>query len=410
MEKRILRFVKVESNDGAFFITLQYFLERCGEKHAEFSLKLLRNHSSTLNEFIPFILKGLYKSDKNKEVNKLLSQWIGEGYNLNHISFSFFLSENENLLLETLYEKCLELESNCSLVDILRVANKFENVQLIQKITTPIIQVFTKNRYTAWTQFFYFRPKQENCIVFMKYLDEKDMDNILENLIYEKSLNAMNSEYVLASITHTYPKKVLDFFAKRLEYSQSKIIEGYEPFPHRLNILNDSLSKDAQLFFSSIRNHYNLSDKYFKFNFGLLIRNVFPCFTQEIERYMNNLMEARSKGDISFIIEVLNSYNGELFLLNTCKEIIRHIHIDDTDLLNKLKSAMLKTGIVQGEFGFIEAYKQKKINIVTWLDDPNENVKLYAREFTRKLDNIINSEHRHAVEREIINRHEFEKE
>jgi hypothetical protein len=43
------------------------------------------------------------------------------------------------------------------------------------------------------------------------------------------------------------------------------------------------------------------------------------------------------------------------------------------------------TGVVAGQFGFVEAFRAKKAEIAAWRDDENAKVKAFAARFVAKL-------------------------
>ena len=56
------------------------------------------------------------------------------------------------------------------------------------------------------------------------------------------------------------------------------------------------------------------------------------------------------------------------------------------------------SGLVSGEFGFVEAYRRKKSELALWLSDPRESVQSFARRHMLSLDRQIAAEQRRSEE------------
>jgi hypothetical protein len=64
--------------------------------------------------------------------------------------------------------------------------------------------------------------------------------------------------------------------------------------------------------------------------------------------------------------------------------------------MSRVGAALDNTGVVHGEFGFVDAFRAKKDLLKNWLEDERPQVKAYAEEHMRYLDNRIASETRSA--------------
>jgi hypothetical protein len=63
---------------------------------------------------------------------------------------------------------------------------------------------------------------------------------------------------------------------------------------------------------------------------------------------------------------------------------------------------------VSGEFGLVEAYRERKAQIEAWATDARPRVKDFAERFVRRLDQSIAAEQRRAVQQREIRRRDFE--
>jgi hypothetical protein len=67
-------------------------------------------------------------------------------------------------------------------------------------------------------------------------------------------------------------------------------------------------------------------------------------------------------------------------------------------LLTEVRVALESAGVVCGEFGFVEVYRDRKARIEEWRNDRREKVRLFAGDFIHRMDNAIAAEQRHAEE------------
>ena len=65
------------------------------------------------------------------------------------------------------------------------------------------------------------------------------------------------------------------------------------------------------------------------------------------------------------------------------------------------------TGVVTGEYGFVNAFKQKIEDIQPWLQDESPNVKKFAQNYIANLEKRIEYEQKHADERIALRKHEY---
>jgi hypothetical protein len=73
--------------------------------------------------------------------------------------------------------------------------------------------------------------------------------------------------------------------------------------------------------------------------------------------------------------------------------------------MSKVWVSIDSTGVVSGEFGFVDAWRAKKESLREWLADERPAVKAFAERHIAKLDLMIASEQRRAeAEREMRNR------
>ncbi|MHB8380754.1 MAG: hypothetical protein ACYDC3_00230, partial [Candidatus Binataceae bacterium] len=81
---------------------------------------------------------------------------------------------------------------------------------------------------------------------------------------------------------------------------------------------------------------------------------------------------------------------------------------EDQSKLSGVCISIDSTGGVTGEFGFVEAMRQKKAAIGPWSDDPRPEVRAFVAKHLRDLDLRIADEQRRAEESKALRELQFE--
>ena len=128
---------------------------------------------------------------------------------------------------------------------------------------------------------------------------------------------------------------------------------------------------------SSAKQWFQEQPQLFAFRGGRLLANVFPEFTRKYGCIQTAIAAGGNPVDLAFLVKVLSSYSGREFTHDLTPTIIEALPANDR-LLHRIGSALQATGGVRGEFDQVEAYRQKKQEVESWLDDPREEVRQFA--------------------------------
>jgi hypothetical protein len=124
---------------------------------------------------------------------------------------------------------------------------------------------------------------------------------------------------------------------------------------------------------------------------------VFPAFTPEYEQVLLTLCAGGVTTDLEFLVQLLGSYNGQTFTHTLGKAIIEALPANDP-LLRHIGTALALTGTLTGEFGRVQAYREKKQALEQWLADPRERVREFAKGEIHDLEMQIAGEQRRSEE------------
>ena len=155
------------------------------------------------------------------------------------------------------------------------------------------------------------------------------------------------------------------------------------------------------------RGWYAADGSLFRFRGGRFLAQVFPDVAADFEVELRTLIANGDLPDIKMVLALLQNYDGGGSIHPLCKDIVDGLPECDK-LLVDVTIALSATGVVSGQFGFVEAYEECKAYVTSWLQDPRPKVQQFARDFIHKTDHQIAAEQRRADEDQALRRLEFE--
>jgi hypothetical protein len=180
----------------------------------------------------------------------------------------------------------------------------------------------------------------------------------------------------------------------------------FDAVPYQFHKLNEPLSKIPRQVVDAVRGLYEKDSSLFRFRGARLLQIIFPEFSGDLEEELVRRVRTGREDNIDFVIDLLSSYDGEPFIHRVAQEIVRASPVGSPALIS-LSSALQSTGVVTGEFGFVNAFKQKIEDISKWPTDGNEKIKVFVDSFVAELELRIAAETRRAEEDIALRRHQF---
>lgn len=404
--KIIIRCTKTESKDMATFPLFGKYLNLLSTRHPEFIFNLITCHEESLMRFSCAILDGLLKSNLQKNIVDKMNQWVEQGKYLSDCARVFeYHQPIDNDLLNKIFTIAKKNADSFALIKVMAVSakNYTESLSIIKTLFIPALQELTRLKSSRWVSDFWYRPETKEII---SILDEQETKILLDNLIFLEQID-FHVEEILALIAEKYPKIILDFFRSRLSVGNKNVGHAYhyDAIPFNFHRLDASLSKYPELVIDTVCSWYD-DDQLFVFHGSRLINNIFPNFPKELEEELTKLLKAGEERSIRIVIAILHNYQGKPVINNICKQIIE-ILPEDSKFLSEVEIVLQNTGVLEGEFGRINALKQKKEGISSWLNDSNQKIKSFAKRYISGLDKQIINEQRCAEESIELRKHQF---
>lgn len=408
--RRILTFAKTESNDMATFPVFYEFLADMASSYPVFALDLLVKDANQLSKFLIPILRGLWDSEMRGELLPLIQRWVQEARPEEtaflHACAKLFLSTKhvDIAILSQLLDKATELKDAFVLRQVASVAiarSATNEVRGELKVLfLRALSRLTKLNDANWVREIWFREEAKKLLA---ELSPNERSEVLENLRLLPQID-YQAEDVLAVIAEREPRDVVEFLCARLyepdEHAQAvaeKDKVEYEELPFQFHKLQDPLSNYPKMVVQKVLDCYRKDSSLFEFRGAKLIQIIFPQFSEKLQGVLVRLVRDGGDAELDFVAGVLRAYSGETFIHPVARELIKRLP-PGNPLVTEVEIALQSTGVVSGEYGFAEAYERKRLEVMKWLQDPDDRIQNFAVKYISELEAMRDSERARADE------------
>jgi ppGpp synthetase/RelA/SpoT-type nucleotidyltranferase len=395
-----------KSDDLATFPIFSEFLALLGEKKPKVALQALAENDKDVLNFVAAILAGLAKSDSKADYEKVVAYYIKCGKHLTGIARHYRVSEgvvpdNVAKVVEAAIAHHDEIAVMECLVFAIAKWKSFGD-DVIAKIFLPALEYLTTQEDSRWIRGGWFLQEAKE---FLAHLSEQQSKAVLNNLVYSATVD-YQVERILVCIAKVFPGLVWRYFRDRLRFSDDAD-NGYQPIPYQLHDLGEVLGRNAESALREIRGWYKADDHMFQFTGGRLLHSVFPICTDELAEAAVRFVAQANDDGLKFLLDIFRNYRGEPALHAVAKAIIKKLSEDDMRL-GSVEILLENTGVVSGEFGMVEAMRERKALMTEWLNDDDSRIQSFAKRCIHHLDNRIATEQRGAEMRKEQRRRDYE--
>jgi len=378
-EERLLTFGKNLNNtsDSGLYNYLFHFLNELATQHPVLGWKLLSNQKVDHINWKLNIISGLWKNTDHKIIRTQALEWIQAGKDLEVITYLFQNlgwdyekskrkgTEIDLNLLKKLFESITKSKKTKPFVkNILGCLLYYPKTTDANKLFFDCIKELTIIKSTAWLSHWY---KLES---YLSGLSESEAQVILDNLLYEQDLD-FHQEEILAVIAEHYPLKIVELFEKRVKrkisLNKKDRFSRYDPIPYRID--NPKLLKYLQAseseVITAITKWFDKSEGFYKWEGSHLIYKLFG-FSEAVKQHVLGLINQKTEASAKRALEILETYEGDGDRVSDQMSAIIELSIEfvksysQENLLSRLESVFIQTGVVSGEFGLSDAYNRKR--------------------------------------------------
>jgi hypothetical protein len=397
-----------ESNDLATFPTFGKFLVELARRKPDIARNFLERAGDNLLKFLPALLNGLFQSARTEIYLEQFTRFLNGGAHLQSLVIHWRASKpSDSALIVAVLHRAIEVLDDVAVMQCLLLAiEHFSSTATPPKevFFTPALVYLNSRKEARWVRGAWFAHKH---LPIFETITKAEAQLLLKNLLQLPAID-YNAEKILSQIAQNHRPLVWDYLGRRLERREKKIgNERYEAIPYGFHELHTELSKDIKLAVSSARSWYDRDPRLFRFSGGRILHGVFPKFEIGLSDELCELVGHGSDTDADFVLEIMQNYHGEPTTHETLKCLVIK-YPDDRSKHQRISISFDSTGVVTGEFGYVEAMRQKKTAMASWLTDNRPEVRSFAEGHIRDLDLTIADEQRRAEERRAIRRMQFD--
>ena len=338
-------------------------------------------------------VQGLAQSDQPDIAVSFITAWIGQGRHLHAIAhyLRYATNTSEELVLRV-GEKAIAQKDAIAAIGVIVAIVARKLTSLVDLILLPSVQMLTDLKDARWVNGCWFLP---SLGPFVEGLSQEQSEALLTNMVLRQRVEH-HDERVLCAVAGKHPECVLSFFKARMDHNEDgETEERYEAVPYHMVDLGKVLARHPKVVLRSARSWYSSGDSLFTFTGGRLLQNIFPELTQEYEAELLELVRGGVEDDVNFVLSLLGSYRGGVFLYELCKALIEGLPEVDKRI-RQIGAILDSTGVVSGEFGMVEVYQRKKEEMQSWHTDPRSKVRAFANAHIPALDRSIAAEQRRS--------------
>jgi hypothetical protein len=410
---RILEFAKTDSSDLATFPVFYQFLREVSAHAPALALELISSDARQIDRFLIPLMAGLWNGEHRPDLQALADSWLGKPDLEERYVFAlikmFLSTESVDVeLLNRLLERSEAIRDAACLRQLVSVAiARFEaDPEGLEALFLRAIDSMSKIGDASWVNEAWYRPEVKPLLARMS---DASIDRVLDNLVLLPKLD-YHAEEILSAVAERSPLRVLSYLVGRLRHgnrNRSDVTsDRYEPIPYDFHKLDETLSAYPREAVSQTFELFREEPDEFRYGGASLLHGIFSKFPAPFEAELLQLVKERRPGAFDYVFDVLRSYEGEFFLHGLLKEIINEAG-GDRDIEGDVMSILLSTGVVHGEFGFVEALDRRRQAIVEWQDDPREAVRRFARDLIPKIERNRDVERARAEESMLLRKRQF---
>lgn len=402
----ILKCAGTKSNDLATFPVFSHFLKRLAQQNPEVASRFFSRAPDQLLDFLPGLLNGLALSGRKDIYQKNLEKEFQSAKNLSglarHLRYSVIESPD---LARQLLDRAIEVSDAIAVIECFLLAVESygtDKIQNNQAFLRDALAFLNEQKDARWARAAWFLQSAT------KFFDELTPD--LLNLVLQGLGNVDTVDYqidrILTRLAERHVEAVWDYFGSRMskEVDAKDVSKHFAAVPFSFHGLEKPMSKDPHLAIKKGMEWFAQDRNLFRYRGGRVLSNAFPKCTLEFSTALAELVKAGQSDEADFALSILQNYHGEISTHVVVKEIVALFHNDGAKM-SHARICIDNTGVVSGEFGFVEAWRAKKALLMDWLSDERPQVKSFAEKHISELDLMIVAEQRRAeAEKEMRKR------
>ena len=392
--KTLLRCAGTDATDAATLPPFHTFMRELGEAQPDMALTFVQEEEPLWRRFLPDLLSGVGASGKSADLQNILSAWVDAGTNLEAVVRYLEAADavDADLLIRAT-RKAIATADNVGVLFAVSAINK-RHRQVPGALWPEFLEAVSYlagKRDERWIRFVWASKREESIL---KGLSEAGANSILDLLAASQRLD-YQTESLLAVIAADWPRLVIDHLARRVRNAIGKSPNEFEALPLGFHVLQKILPVELEYLLAAGRTIYQEDQALFTYRGAMLVSNVFPKYTPELDDALTKfLAKESSDDDPQYVAQLLGKFKSDPAIYSLCREIVAKTEAEE--VLDKVRSSMTSFGVVHGEYGHADATQRVWDGIQPWLEDERPTVKAFAKSFAHRLEQSVASARRSA--------------
>lgn len=390
---RLERFVETRNEDMAMFLGLQEFIKKLAAAQPHILLGWMPRLSDRLANWLPSMLHDLSDAGHGAAVDPLIESWVENDKHLSSIAWYLQFAEAFRVdLLATIAAKGLAAEDDQILHNVAIAAARQSTEHpdgLFDEIFLPTVQSLSSRSLLGWVGGMF----NWDQLGLLKGLSVEQVEPLLE-LIVEIPRLGTGGEALLAVMANEHLQAVIDHIGQRFLHERDTGDIRYEDLPYVLYHLRAPLAAAPDQIVAAARRWFDTEPSLSQYRGGHLIAQLFPNLEHPLSPLLNSQIEESREG-IQFVLSVLRAFEGEKFLHPLLRTIVGSLKAED-ELLQIVHVVIDSSGVLEGEYGSVEAQEAHKALVAEWETDENEAVRAFAARYIKSADNQLAMKRRRA--------------
>lgn len=398
--RRLDLFARANGTDGATFTSFGKFLGQLAEAKPELVLGYLPRLDGPLKTFLPGMLNGLLKTELKPQTLAVMDQWIADGQYLALLAWQQRVADPfDEGLLSRILQRAIAVNDLATVTNVLIAsADQFDAHPgtLISEVFMPAIVFLEASGQYDWLRWRWTSWLGKGIV---EGLDEASAERLLQALVRCPELEH-NCEYMVASVAKNFPVKVLRFIGERIKLAKSDAAPAdYEAIPFDPHMLKEALqallTDSPDVVLEEAQAWFRTDCLRFPYVGARTVVSIFPAVEGDMATCLMQIATEGDRDELAFLVALLEAYNGQQFQYPILRVLVARLEPDDA-LLKVVARVFEQSGVVNGEFGYVELNVERRGWIKPWLEDENDKVRAYGQKRIRELDATIASETRRA--------------
>lgn len=394
--QRLEKCANTESRDLADSTTLLPFLVKLAARQPQVALSYIDRLTGAMERYLPWLVDGLMNSTEAIQVRHRIDAFLESRRHLHHLAWYLrFANPFDVSLLEQVLRRAMESEETSAVRICVAAANMQFSPQrqdLINRVLLPAVEWLAGRNDFGWINApmvsWYQRP-------IVLALDEAAATRMLGTLISYPEIDT-NADQLIGSIAVNWPAKVIDYLGHRCAIeSREDTEERYVATPFAVHELAEPLRAAINLLIAAARLWFQRDPDMFRYRGAYILSAVFPKLDYGLREQFIELVRTGDEPTISFVLNALVAFDGVQELEDIVRIAISRVP-GNSELLKTAHDVLQGSGVVHGEYGFVELYTTRRDRINAWLEDSSAQVREFARAQINELDLWIASENRSA--------------